>query len=67
MSKSTTEESGRRSAQIKNGQRKGSEMELFLTSMYVLCLCTCMFVRLATNGKESGTIKRKLSDEVLND
>ena len=66
MSKSTTKESGRRSAQIKNGQRKGSEMELFLTSMYVLCLCTCMFRELATSGKKSGMIKEKLSDEVLN-
>ena len=42
-------------------------MELFLTSVHVLCLGTCMFRELATSGKESGTIKEKLGDEVLND
>ena len=57
MSKSTTKESGCRSAQTKKGSRKGSKMELFLTSVYVLCLGTCMFRELATSGKESGTIK----------
>ena len=51
---------------MKNGQRKGSKMEFFLTSVYVLHLGTCMFVRLATSGKESGMIKRKFGDEVLN-
>ena len=66
MSECMTEESGCRSTQMENSQRKGSKMELFLTGVYVLHLGTCMFVRLATNGKESGTIKRKLSDEVLN-
>ena len=67
MSKSTTEESGCRSAQTKNGLRKGSKMELFPTSVYVLHLGTCMFRELATSGQESGTIKGKLGDEVLND
>ena len=67
MSKSTTKESGHRSAQTKNSWRKGSKMELFLTGVYVLCLGTCIFRELATSGKESGTIKEKLSDEVLND
>ena len=57
MSKSTTKESGRRSAQTKNDSRKGSKMELFLTSVYVLHLGTCMFRELATSGKESGIIK----------
>ena len=41
-------------------------MELFLTSVYMLHLSTCMFVELVTSGKESGTIKRELGDEVLN-
>ena len=66
MSESMTEGCGCRNTWTKNGQRKGSKTELFLTGMYVLHMGTCMFVRLATSGKESGTIKRKLSDEVLN-
>ena len=66
MSKSMTKESGHGSTQMENGQRKGSKMGLFLTGVYVLHLGICMFRELATSGKESGTIKRKLSDEVLN-
>ena len=42
-------------------------MELFLTSVYVLCLGTCMFVELATSDKESETIGGILGDVVLND
>ena len=57
MFESTTEESGHRSAQTKNGLGKGSKMKLFLTNVYVLRLGTCMFRELATSGKESGTIK----------
>ena len=56
MSKSTTEEGGCRSTQMKNSQRKGSKMKLFLTSVYVLHLGICMFVELATSDKESGMI-----------
>ena len=67
MSKSTMEKCGHGSTQTENGQRKGSKMELSLTSVYVLCLGTCMFRELATSGKKSGTIKGKLTDEVLND
>ena len=51
---------------MKNGQRKGSKMESFLTSVYVLHLGTCMFVELATSDRETGTIGVFLSDEVLN-
>ena len=67
MSESTTKDCGHRSTQTKNGQRKGSKMELFLTGVYVLCVGTCMFVELANSHKESGTIRERLSDEVLND
>ena len=58
MSESTTKECGHRSTWMKNSQRKGSKMELFLTSVYVLQLGTCMFRELATSGKESGMIKQ---------
>ena len=66
MSEATAKECGHGSTQMKNNQRKGSKMELFLTSVYMLHLSTCMFVELVTSGKESGTIKRELGDEVLN-
>ena len=66
MSESMTEECGHGSTRTKNNQRKENKMELFLTSVYVLHLGIFMFVRLATSGKESGTIKRELGDEVLN-
>ena len=56
MSESLTENMVTEDTWMKNGGQKGSKMELFLTSVYVLCLGTCMFVEIATSDKENGTI-----------
>ena len=55
------------SVQMKNDQRKGSKMELFLTGEYVLHLGTCMSMELATSHQESGTIEEILGDDSAND
>ena len=66
MYESVTENMVTEDAQTKNGEIKWNTMELFLTGEQILRLGTCMFVELVTSQEESGTIKERLSDVVLN-
>ena len=63
MSKPLTENMVAEDAWTKNGEQKGSKMEVFLISVSVLPLGTCMFRELATNYKERGMIRGILGDE----